>query len=94
MTIESAGNPVSGDDCKKLLDRKHFIVLFRNPLRTYTAVCFDGKSATAETIQNAVLQMDDYALTITDHFEPSKALKALTEKMFTTGDYAEWEEPK
>ncbi len=80
------------DECKKLLDSKWGIVLFKNELGTYAAVALrDGKMAELLGLLDRVdpdpdcedfrmMMKDGYC--ITDRWEPSQALYALTEKVF------------
>lgn len=60
------------DDCVKLLDNGWKIFLFKNGLGSYSAVA-TKEGLTEEFIDAGV---------ITDRFEPSSALYALTEKVF------------
>jgi len=63
--------PKLADECKKLLDNGHCIVLYANALGSYTA---------ATLTQDQVDELDTGELT--DDFEPSQALYRLTEKVF------------
>lgn len=67
--------PKLADECKKLLDNGHRIVLMRNRvLGTYTAIAVPPGKPLRH-------QRPDEAQT-TDDFEPSQALYRLTEKVF------------
>lgn len=83
---------MSGDQVKKLLDRGCMVVVFKNELGTYTAAVVDGVAE--NEIRDQVEQVDDFALTLTDDFEPTKALHRLSEKMLKTGEYANWPNSK
>ncbi len=64
--------PKLADECKKLLDNGHTIVLFKNELGSYTALDF------AAGVDLDLPQHSE----VTDDFEPSQALYRLTEKVF------------
>jgi hypothetical protein len=69
-----SNTPKLADECKKLLDNKWCIMLFKNELGTYTAVaCKPGQS---------VFDAMEVDSQITDDFEPSQALYRLTEKVY------------
>lgn len=62
--------PKLPDECKKILDNGWQIVLWKNPLGSYSAEATRGTcEADCEIIE-------------TDDFEPLQALYRLTEKMF------------
>lgn len=73
-------------ETKKLLDNGHGILLFRNELQTYTAASFALASEVGQAILASVDDLD-VGSQITDHFEPSEALKALADKTYGTGMY-------
>lgn len=79
------------DQIVKLLDRDETIVLFKNQLGTYTAAVIRESLA---DISEEISEMPDLVLTHTDDFTPGKALHRLSEKMFRTGEYANWPVPK
>lgn len=68
------------DDCKKLLDNGAYVVLYRNGLGSYTAVCL--REGLAGEVQDVIDRTPDDGPHITDDWEPSKALYRLTEKQF------------
>jgi hypothetical protein len=69
-----SNTPKLADECKKLLDNKWGITLFKNDLGTYTAVA----SRPGQNIAEA-MEVDSQ---ITDDFEPSQTLYRLTEKVY------------
>ncbi len=72
--------PNKADDCMKILDNGHIVILFRSDMGSYTALALS---------QEECYQFNDLVESvaegrITDDFTPSQALYRLTEK-FTTG---------
>ena len=67
--------PKLADECKKLLDNGHLIVMFANGLGSYTAQSYSQGNW-------PVVIDDGEPSEITDDFEPSQALYRLTEKVF------------
>ena len=67
--------PNRADDCQKILDNGHTIVLFRSGMGSYTAAVITASRFSIEDLPES---------SITDGFTPSKALYRLSEK-FTTG---------
>jgi uncharacterized protein YeeX (DUF496 family) len=76
--------PNKADDVRKLLDSGACVVLYRNELKTYTAVCVRPIDLAYADIAGVIEEMQDDGPHITDDFTPSKALYRLTEKA-TTG---------
>jgi hypothetical protein len=72
----------NADESKKLLDAGWHVMLFRNPLGSYTA--FARPAGDGRDIDEAP---EDW---IVDDFEPSKALHAITEKVLKIGSYRDW----
>ncbi len=73
------------DDCAKLLDNGHCILMFRNELGSYTAIAVHMDSVADGELGFVVSGADEQHTT--DDFTPSKALYRLTEKV-TTGRIA------
>ncbi len=67
--------PKLADECKKLLDNGHLIVMFSNGLGSYTAQSYSHGNWPVEIYEGEPCH-------ITDDFEPSHALYRLTEKVF------------
>jgi hypothetical protein len=76
------------DEIQKLLDRGCTVVIFRNGLKSYTSAIVDANSEVS--IAEQIDEMDDFAVTHTDDFTPSKSLTRLSEKMLKTGAYSDW----
>jgi len=78
------------DECKKLLDNGWAIVLYANPLGSYTAIAVGNKRESeirlSKAVKRAVREIHEYQ--ITDDFEPSQALTRLTNKVFGLRDGA------
>lgn len=68
------------DDCRKLLDNRAYIVLYRNGLRSYTGICL--RDGDAGEVQSIIDRLDDDGPHITDDWTPSRVLHRLTEKQF------------
>jgi hypothetical protein len=80
MTDTATPNIV--DDCRKLLDSGHMIVLYCNQMGSYTAAVVSA--ATQQIVGEEMEAMPDDSKRLTDDFTPSDALYRLTEKL-TTG---------
>jgi hypothetical protein len=80
--------PKLPDECKKLLDNGWAIVMFSNGLGSYTAVALSRKTDNERrAIKSTAKAMKDIPENqITDDFEPSQALKRLTDKVFGLRD--------
>lgn len=70
--------PKLADECKKLLDNKAAIILFRNHLGSYSAMTMRGSYL--KRLQRIIDTLPDEGNHITDDFEPSQALYRLAEK--------------
>lgn len=66
--------PKAADDCMKLLDAGHHVLLFKNGLGSYTGLVLKAGQS-----PNEATEIDNQ---ITDDFTPSQCLYRLTEKFF------------
>lgn len=73
------------DDCQKILDNGHVIVMYRGGMGSYLAAVIDDPRKLPPTLDRLVDRLPEHCLT--DDFTPSQALYRLAEK-FTTGRVA------
>lgn len=77
------------ENSQKLLDRKMPLLLFRNDLGSYTAVCLSGVLS-EETLLQLFDDLEDVSNEspfLTDAFSPSRALNLLADKVLKCGMY-------
>jgi hypothetical protein len=79
---EMSDTPKLADECKKLLDNGHIVVLYGNKLGSYTAIAMEDDSDARRCVSEGISKVADQGPHITDDFEPSQALYRLTEKMY------------
>lgn len=77
-----SNTPKQTDDCMKLLDSGHIIVLFKNELGSYSARAVPENHSSCHIILQAVGDGSFKDRYFTDDFTPSQVLYRLTEKVY------------